>query len=581
MAVYFNGRLLVTPTVESQIYDGAMAPVYPGRGSNIPVVIGTSTGGAPKEVLFFDSPVTARKALVDGSLLKGVEWAFNPSAETGSPHRVAAVRVEAAVQSSLMLVDTDDNDVIEVKSADHGAHTNSIKITITDGTQTGKQVTVQNQDYYSSKDNLARTPLTVRYTGIEATATVDVTATTLSLTAGADPAVDLTLANYDNVRELCDGINAVAGFSAIALMPTNPVVNILDGQTDLDCKDTDAAVTANLQVVIDWLNSAARDLVVATRQAGALAVPANITGTYLTGGSNGAAPDTDDWQDAFDALQGADVQWLVPLTADEDVHAMADAHCVFMSGPGKMERRAFVGGGTISGSLSSAIATAQTDVLSLNSDRTAYVFPAPMDTAASGGLEAIPRYFLACKLAGGFSAMNPGHTMTNKVLSGIKGIDPIVANAYDTDTLITSGILGVKKDRRGFVVVKANSTWLSNDNYNRVEISTGFALDHVARVVREGLETFIGRKASPVTLYEAISRTDSILRDLARPEPVGLGVIVGDAENPAYRNITAEINGDILRVWFECSPAIPINFVLVGIYANIYTGTASSVVNAG
>ena len=62
---------------------------------------------------------------------------------------------------------------------------------------------------------------------------------------------------------------------------------------------------------------------------------------------------------------------------------------------------------------------------------------------------------------------------------------------------------------------------------------------------------------------------------------MGVGVIVGDDKNPAYKGITAEIQGDILRVWFECSPVIPINYVLVGIYAVAYSGTATAVSTNG
>jgi hypothetical protein len=178
-------------------------------------------------------------------------------------------------------------------------------------------------------------------------------------------------------------------------------------------------------------------------------------------------------------------------------------------------------------------------------------------------------------VAGGFAAMNVGNTMTNKVLS-LQGIDPVVSKLTDTDSLIDAGILTIKQSRRGYVVAKAISTWRSNANYNRVEISTGWALDYVARTVREALETSIGRKASPITLHEAISITDSVLRELAKPEPVGQGVIVGE---PAYRGISAEIQGDVLRVWFECSPVIPVNFVLVGIYAQAYSGQVTAVSN--
>lgn len=580
MSVFFNGRLLVTPTVESAIYDQGLATAFPGRANNVLCILGTSEGGIPKEAMYFDSPVTARRTLISGDLIRAVEMAFNPSSEAGSPGRVAVIRVEDAVQSSLTLKDAADNDVIELKSANYGAFTNGIKVTVESGSLTGKRVTVQHDSWYYTKDNLSRTPFTIRYSGAEATATAQVTSTAVVLVAGANPAVTLSFINYRSVRELCDAINAQPGFSSVAQIPSAPVRGTLDGLAATSCKSTDLAIKADLQVIVDWFNSAARDLVSATRVTGALAAPKNMTGTYLVGGANGPAPTNNDWQEAFDALQGQDVQWVVPLSASESIWAMADAHVQFMSGPGKSERRAFVGGDVVMGSLSGAISEVKDQAIALNSDRTALVFPPPMVYDADDALVAIPAYFLAAQIAGGFAAMNFGNTMTNKVLK-VAGLDPIVTNPYDTDSLINGGVLAARKTRRGYVVSKAISTWMSNGNYNRVEISTGVALDYVARTVREALEQFVGRKASPITLHEAITTTDSVLRELSRPEPVGVGVIVGDENSPAYRGITAEIQGDILRVWFECSPVIPINFVLVGIYAKAYSGQASAVTTNG
>lgn len=515
MSVFFNGRLLVTPTVESAIYDHGLATAFPGRAGNIPVMVGTSEGGLPKQTMYFDSPVIARRQLRGGDLLRAVEYAFNASAESGSPARVAAVRVEEAVRAGLTLKDAGGDDVIELLSADYGAHTNGIRVTIEAGSQTGLRATVQHDNMYYTKDNLSRIPLTIRYTGANATATVAVTATQLTLVAAET--VTLTLMNYRTVRELADAINAQAGFSAIANIPSAPVAGVLDGLAPTTCKSVDLALKADLQAVIDWFNTGSRDLVSATRVTGALQPPAALSGTYLTGGANGPVPTNDDWQDAFDALQGSDVQWVVPLSASPSIWYMADAHVQFMSGPGKSERRAFVGGDIISGSLESGMSAVRDAAAAINSDRVAICFPPILDYEGDQ-LIALPAYFLAAKMAGGFGAMNFGNTMTNKVMK-LAGLDPVLANTYDTDTLINSGVLCVRKTRRGFVVAKAVSTWLSNANYNRVEISTGVALDYVARTVREALEIYVGRKASPITIHEAISSTDSVLRELARPEP--------------------------------------------------------------
>nr|MCU0383927.1 hypothetical protein [Cyclobacteriaceae bacterium] len=64
---------------------------------------------------------------------------------------------------------------------------------------------------------------------------------------------------------------------------------------------------------------------------------------------------------------------------------------------------------------------------------------------------------------------------------------------------------------------------------------------------------------------------------LALPEPQGPGVLAGDDESPAYRNIRARLEGDVLRVEFECSPVIPVNYVLVTIYAVPYSGAATAI----
>ena len=94
--------------------------------------------------------------------------------------------------------------------------------------------------------------------------------------------------------------------------------------------------------------------------------------------------------------------------------------------------------------------------------------------------------------------------------------------------------------------------------------------------MRNVLDDLRGKKGSPAILSEAVSRVDSILRTLAMPEPMGPGVIVGDKINPAYKNITASLDGDVLRVEFQCSPVIPVNYIPIAIHAVPYSGTASA-----
>jgi hypothetical protein len=67
--------------------------------------------------------------------------------------------------------------------------------------------------------------------------------------------------------------------------------------------------------------------------------------------------------------------------------------------------------------------------------------------------------------------------------------------------------------------------------------------------------------------------TESVLKGLARPEPGGPGVIVGDERSPPYRNIQVSIEGDVLFVSFEASPVVPLNFIALSVSVVPYRGS--------
>jgi hypothetical protein len=241
-----------------------------------------------------------------------------------------------------------------------------------------------------------------------------------------------------------------------------------------------------------------------------------------------------------------------------------------MSNIARMERRCLVGA-DVSVSDSTAISNAK----ALNSDRTSYVHLGFYDYDVNGNLALFPPYILAALLGGMFSGVNPGTALTNKSIK-VRGLERILRNPTDTDQLILGGVLCIENTNQGYKVVKSITTWLINNNYNRVEVSTGVAVDFVSRNVRNALDVLRGAKGTPILLTEAISRTESILRELARPEPMGPEVIVGDKLNPAFKNITASLDGDVLRVEFQCSPVIPVNYIPIVLHAVPYHGTASS-----
>lgn len=574
MAVFFNGRLLISPAVSSIIDDSAMANRNLALG-NVLALIGSSEGGTPNTVIRFGNPSAAREVLRSGTLLTAVEKAFSASSELNGPQEVIAVRVNPATRASLNLEGGGSPVATEITltSTDYGLWTNQIKVKVESATNTGKKLTTQVGNDYYSQDDVYRNAFSVVYTGAQASATITVTGTTVTLAAPSNTTVaTIDLATYPTVAQLVDRINALVSTGWLATVldghDEKPTLNGLDYASAQSCKTTAYTVTAHLQACVDWFNGVGEGFVTATRGASAGAVPSNIAFTYLSGGSDGTTTTTE-WTNALVTLQRADVQWIVPLTSTAAIHAATDAHCALMAAFGK-ERRCFVGGAAAQ-TQAEAMAAAKL----LNSDRTAQCYPGYWDYNAAGTLTLYPSYMTAALIAAGFAGSNPGVAMTNKTFKA-RGIETQVANPTETDEMIKAGVCVLEEANSGYRCVKSVSTWLKNTNYNRVEVSVGFATDYTARSTREALQRFIGEAGSPRTLALAISTTETTLRELSRPAPAGPGILVGDAASPPYRDITATLEGDVMRIEFQCSPVIPINYIPMTVHIQPYSGTLTA-----
>lgn len=586
MTVFFNGRLLTTPTVASEVYDQGMLDQQPATGNTL-AVIGVSTGGVPTTPLWLYSISQAREVLKGGELLRAVEMAFAPSNETAGPQAIVAVRVNVATQSQRTLLDGSAGNNIVVKSSDYGVANNNIRIKIEAGTTTGKRVSVQQGTTVYIGDNLARDYFYVYYNGAADSAAIAVNDSQVilySTTSAVETTVaTIALSQYPTIQDVVNRINAETGFYATVQGATGTLSSIatLDNKAKTDCTDKSSpytggqTITGNCQVIVDWINSTAELLIDAERVASVTQGPANLAWAYLSGGTDGPAVTISDYTDCLTELETEDVQWIVPLSGDSTVWAAVSTHCAFMSTVGKRERRAFVGpasGKTTQEAVDYAVG--------INSDRVALCYPGVYHynnaaVYADRLLTLYPPYFLAAVLGGAFSGINPGEAMTNRTLN-IMGLEYPLTAPGDTDTLIGGGVLAAYKDPKGvYRVARSISTWLGDTRYNKVEISTGTAVDYTCREVRDKLQAYVGKKGSPTTLQSVNAMTDSVLRTLATPEPVGLGLLVGDDNHPAYKNISSSIVGDVLRVTFECSPAIPINYILVSVHVTPYTSVTT------
>lgn len=567
--VFFNGQRLVTPTTASAVNDDAMQSQNLTVGNAL-AIIGRSTGGQPKKALAFGSPDEAKRVLISGELCDAVVAAFDPSEDTGAPSTVYAVRVNPAIQASRILKDVASKDVLKLTSTQYGLKANQVKVKIENGTLTGKAVSVAFGSDYLNGDNLGRAAFSLVYTGTEATAKLSITANKLTLTAGALDPVEITLSDFDTVAELVDMINSLGVYTAQVLdrSDNQPTVNGLDFVSGQDVK-TAYQVRADLQAVIDWINSIAFSYVTAERIKDAGNVPANVPYSFLAGGSDGNTT-TSDWYDAITSLQSKDVQWVAATSGDPAIHALIDTHVSYASGTLRRERRAILGtdAGT---SDEEALRKAK----SLNSKRSSLVHIGHYAYDTNGKLYLRPPYMSAVLVAAGFAGSAPGTPLTNKSLK-VQGLERELLNPTDTDALLLGGVLPIENTEAGYKVVQSISTWLGDSKYNNREQSCGAALDYTVRSVREALDILRGTKSIPLLMARGQSIATTTLTELAKPEPQGPAVLAGDDASPAFRNVSATIQGDVLAVQFECSPVIPNNYITVTVYAKPYSGSTTA-----
>lgn len=569
MSTFFNGSYLVTPDVVSAIDDSLMYPAGLPSG-NVLALIGECSGGKPKTALRIRSPLHAQRMLRSGPLLDAAIRAFAPASIAGSPAAVLAVRVDPATQSTASLKGSGAVDVIDLRSTDYGAHTSGLEIRLETGTRVGFRVSVRQDGVVFFRDNIGLDCINVQYTGAAITATVKVEAGNLILEAPTGTAVKTyILQEWSTVAALVEAITAsmtdwevTAERGAERFRPER-----MDKVTITDAKTAAGVLTGNAWSIVHYINSNSEIFLDATfADTAPVLSPVTCAWTPLVGGVNGNNLPVD-WEEAFDALHEVEAHWLVPLTDNPAIWDMAAAHCDYLSAR-KRERRAFVGGDT-----GVTEAQAKADAYGINSDRVGYVWPGVYEyDVMTRELTLKPAYLAAVNVAAAFACLNPGTTMSRKAIS-VAAAEVLLKEPTDTDDLILSGVLALVQNESGIIVSQAVSTWQMDDRYNRREVSVGAAVDYVARTVRKALEPLLGDRASPEVLPRARSRMTSVLDDLTVSPPNGPGVLVGTAESPSYRNISLEIEGDVMRVAFECSPVIPINYVLIGISVSPWRGT--------
>lgn len=161
--IFFNGRLISIPGSYSEI-DASGLDQVGLTATGIVAILGEAVGGMPASDMaeaadfhVLNKPEDGRRLFQSGPLREAVDMAFAPSRDPDVPGgavQVIAMKVNPATQSTATLSNAYGN-CLDLTSADYGAFTTQVNITVANGTNKGKLITVTYEDSVETGDDVS------------------------------------------------------------------------------------------------------------------------------------------------------------------------------------------------------------------------------------------------------------------------------------------------------------------------------------------------------------------------------------------------------------------------------------------
>lgn len=593
----YNSR----PHVEVGYDDSALSNSSSDSDKNI-FLIGSATDGDPSKIYEVNSSLMARSIFGSGDLVDAMEVIWDPSSSgTQNGGTVFAMRVENATQGQLK------NGVVTFKSKVFGSNSNKIALALDkDAITNAYRLTVNYpvKNYSTTYTNIGNI-FSLSYIGTEASAAYKVdgslgNATSFELSVGDDTAslapvatFDISSGNYDSVYDIIEAINKIPGFQAAPLKSAYSISAFkLDATADrVQVKNADdpAIVTSlygDLENVLE--DDTYVGVSVLYDDPSKIQDPENVTATptndgakvtatdsertgitpfeltNLSGGTDGVVPTS--WADKFKNIIGHNVYYIVPLTAQENVHAELRE---FLNEQDLLGYHyiAFVGGG-----YNENYTKAISRQAALRSNRIALVANSGYYTALNGTNVHIPGYIMAAFVAGTSSSLPVGYAVTNKYL-GLTSLDQNFSGD-ELNQLDASGIIAIeavinRNASGGFAIVEDVTTYNSTNepvkNLISLQELTDFLFDDLRISMRED---YIGKPLSTLSGQQISSYISTFLS-----KRVTSGMLASYDPN----DIEVDIVGNTVMVVFSAAPAREARLIVVkGTYTNFTSTTTSA-----
>lgn len=484
-----------------------------GAGSGVSsgnlCIIGTSTGGAPMELLQVSDKAEAKELLQGGELLEAVCHAFTGS-NTYIPQQVFCIRVNIGHRANLVLNDTGGGGIISLQTQDYGAQCNQVKLAIigdNNANSVAKKVTVSYKGNENTVEGIIRQSFSLRCTDTTASScncTIDSNGIHLSASGGNEDIgeckVDITAGECETLAQVVEKIADKGNGKYVAiLLDTDP--NASPQALDyVDCNVTigengggDTIFYSNVEAMLDALKTLPYITNVALVKNAPRNVVADTGGfVYFSGGTDGGVAEVGNYAEALDLLEKEDIQIITTPTSDKDVIALIADHCIQMSTVEKKKERTFIVGLRGDTTIEEGISFAK----SLNTELGSVIITgATAINSITGKSEVISPSMLACKVAGMEASMGVSSPLTNKIVNVTS-----FSKKYTTgelNKLIQGGVMPFGANDAGELVCIRGITTYQGDNLILNERSMIRGVLYMDRDLRRAFQPRIGTNNAP------------------------------------------------------------------------------------
>jgi len=562
-AVIFDGKEFYRPGSYSKIDISKL-----NKGSPVSralVMLGEADSGIPynasaftenERINYLTSVNQAKKVLKRGNLYNYVKFGFTPSKDPNisAPNYIIAIVVNQLTRSSKTLVKGVD-DKIKLESYIYGKPANDIKVSISNGVASGKQLKVLDDEAELISPDVDRTVFKIIYTGAGTASTLTITNTKIQTTCtGATPDdLDITLADYSNLASLVNEILKTGvydielvedgSYSKHTVLDNVSAVDILLDVGVLDFVD----VHADFQAIIDWFDRTGK-VVTSIVALATYEVPDNTAGYVFLSGATNTPATTTDWTDALAVAEKINASYIGIATGNPVTQALLSAHLNKMASiTGKDERQ-----GCIGATIDLTNSEKQLASKNLGNMLMGYAIDSIWRYDDNGFLLEYDPFYLSAMILG----MSAGNDILfSPTFKQVNTEKLSVSHRDDADLFIKNGgIILEEAPLGGFRIVRAVTTHSGANDIANDWQGIGTAL-HVTKSHRRGMEILVGNVG---TTKENVLRFATILLK----EYQNLGWLqVDDILGNAFRSLTAEVVGGTFKLEYEGTIPVTTNFI--------------------